>query len=164
MARRCKIMATVVTNKSPLHITCTVGQPYGNVSSGYTCGFHTGTDFPASGTSQKNPALFACCVGVVTYVYKNATGSSPSLGNQVQIKDDATGLYYRYCHMQFGSVHLNVGDRVNTATQVRNNGNNRKFNRSTFTFRMLNFSKLAMFYFRKSSRTFGYSKRAWNNC
>lgn len=34
-------MATVKTNRSPMHITCTVGQPYGNQSSSYTCGFHT---------------------------------------------------------------------------------------------------------------------------
>lgn len=111
-------MATVVTSQSPLHITCTVGQPYGNPSAGYTCGFHTGIDFPASGTAESNPALFACCEGVVTYVYKNSTGSTPSLGNQVQIRDDRTGLYYRYCHMKYGSVTLNVGDRVNTGSQV----------------------------------------------
>lgn len=41
-------MATVRTSKSPLHITCEVGQPYGNLNPSYTCGFHSGIDFPQS--------------------------------------------------------------------------------------------------------------------
>lgn len=68
----------------------------------YQCGFHTGIDFPQSGVSTQNPELFSCVEdGKVVYVYKNATGNggSPSLGNQVQIKDNKTGLFYRYCHM-----------------------------------------------------------------
>lgn len=39
-------MATVKSKVSPMHINCTIGQPYGNPSSGYTCGFHSGIDFP----------------------------------------------------------------------------------------------------------------------
>ena len=39
-------------------------------------------------------------------------------GNQVQIKDNRTGLYYRYCHMVYGSINLNVGDRVNINTII----------------------------------------------
>lgn len=111
-------MATVKTSKSPMHITCMVGQPYGVPNSDYTCGFHAGIDFPASGTTEKNPTLYACVEGVVTYVYKNSTGSTPALGNQVQIYDEKTGLYYRYCHMVYGSVTLNVGDKVNNNTIV----------------------------------------------
>lgn len=116
-------MSTVRTSQSPLHITCTVGQPYGVPSTGYSCGFHTGIDFPQSGTSEINPNLYACCNGVVTYVYKNSTGTTPALGNQVQIRDDATGLYFRYCHMVHGSINLNVGDRVTTNTIVGKMGN-----------------------------------------
>lgn len=36
----------------------------------------------------------------------------------MQILDEKTGLYYRYCHMQHGSVTLNIGDKVDTSTQV----------------------------------------------
>ena len=39
-------------------------------------------------------------------------------GNQVQIRDNRTGLYYRYCHMLYGSIQVKVGDKVTTATKV----------------------------------------------
>lgn len=40
----------------------------------YSCGFHTGMDFPQSGTSEQNPDLYSCVEdGEVVYVYKNAT-------------------------------------------------------------------------------------------
>lgn len=41
-------MAEYTTKYSPMHIDCTVGQPYGNIDSSYSCGFHTGVDFPQS--------------------------------------------------------------------------------------------------------------------
>ena len=111
-------MATVQTNKSPMHITCTVGQPYGNPGN-YSCGFHSGMDFPQSGTSEQNPDLYSCVEdGEVVYTYKNAVGNggSPDLGNQVQIFDRKNNVYFRYCHMLEGSVSVNVGDKVNTST------------------------------------------------
>lgn len=117
-------MAEVTTKYSPLHIKCEVGQPYGNPNSGYSCGFHTGIDFPQSGTSEANPDLFSCVEdGEVVYVYKNATGNggSPALGNQVQIYDRKNGVYYRYCHMLYGSISVNVGDNVNLSTKLRKN-------------------------------------------
>lgn len=117
-------MATVQTNKSPMHITCTVGYPYGVEDSGYSCGYHTGCDFPASGTNESNPDLYSCVEdGTVVYTYKEATGNggSPSLGNQVQIRDNSTGYYYRYCHMLEGSISVNVGDNVNLSTRLRKN-------------------------------------------
>lgn len=117
-------MAEFTTPYSPMHIDCTVGQPYGNISSGYSCGFHTGVDFPETGTGVANPTLYSCSDdGTVVYVYKNSTGTSPALGNQVQIYDRRTGLYFRYCHMLYGSVTLNVGDTVNTNTIVGRMGN-----------------------------------------
>lgn len=117
-------MAEYTTRYSPMHIDCTIGQPYGNISSGYSCGFHTGVDFPQSGVGVQNPDLYSITDdGVVVYVYKNSTGTTPSLGNQVQILDNRTGLYYRYCHMLYGSVTLNVGDRVNLNTRVGKMGN-----------------------------------------
>ena len=140
-------MATVKTNKSPLHITCQIGQPYGNPSSSYSCGFHTGTDFPETGTAEKNPDLYSCVEdGTVVYTYKNATGNggSESLGNQVEIKDNKTGNFYRYCHMLYGSISVNVGDNVNLSTKLRKNGKHRKFNRYALTLRIVNITKLAM--------------------
>lgn len=101
---------------------------------GYTCGFHTGIDFPESGTLEKNPDLFSCVEdGEVVYTYKESQGTTPSLGNQVQIKDNKTGLYYRYCHMVYGSVVVNVGDKVTTATKLGKMGNTRKFYWNPFT-------------------------------
>ena len=117
-------MAEYTTPYSPMRIDCTIGQPYGNPSGGYTCGFHTGTDFPASGTSESNPDLYSITNdGEVVYVYKTCQGTSPSLGNQVQIKDNRTGLFYRYCHMLYGSIDLNVGDHVNLNTKIGTMGN-----------------------------------------
>lgn len=117
-------MAEYRTPYSPMRINCTIGQPYGNPSQSYSCGFHTGVDFPESGTGETNPDLYSITNdGVVTYVYKNSTGTTPSLGNQVQILDRRTGLFYRYCHMLYGSVTLNVGDTVNLNTIIGKMGN-----------------------------------------
>lgn len=117
-------MAEYTTKYSPMHIDCTLGQPYGNPSSSYSCGFHTGVDFPQSGVAVQNPDLYSITDdGEVVYVYKESTGTTPALGNQVQILDHRTGLYYRYCHMLYGSVTLNVGDRVNLNTIVGKMGN-----------------------------------------
>lgn len=106
-------MATVYSSVTPIHGTATIGQPYGNASSSYSCGFHTGVDFPATGSDSYD--LYSCCEGEVVYTYTSATGSSPALGNQVQIKRD-DGIYFRYCHLQYGSIQVSVGQRVNTGT------------------------------------------------
>ena len=120
-------MATVKTNKSPLHINCEVGYPYGVKDSGYSCGYHTGTDFPQSGTSEQNPDLYSVVEdGEVVYVYKDSTGTTPALGNQVQIKDNKTGNFYRYCHMLYGSISVNVGDKVTLSTKLRKNAETRE--------------------------------------
>ena len=117
-------MAEYTTKYSPMHINCTIGQPYGNVDPDYSCGFHTGVDFPQSGVTVQNPDLYSITDdGVVVYVYNQSQGTSPALGNQVQIYDNRTGLYYRYCHMLYGSVTLNVGDSVNLSTIVGKMGN-----------------------------------------
>lgn len=117
-------MAEYTTKYSTMHIDCTVGQPYGNIDPDYSCGFHTGVDFPQSGVAVQNPDLYSITDdGEVVYVYKQSQGTTPTLGNQVQILDHRTGLYYRYCHMLYGSVNLNVGDRVNLNTIVGKMGN-----------------------------------------
>ena len=100
------------------------GYPYGVQDSGYSCGFHTGCDFPASGTNESNPDIYSVVeYGTVVYVYKDATGNggSPALGNQVQIKDEKTGNFYRFCHLLEGSISVNVGDKVNLSTKLRKN-------------------------------------------
>lgn len=115
-------MRAVYTSKSPLHIKCEVGYPYGVEDHGYTCGYHTGCDFPQSGTAESNPDLFSVVEdGVVVYVYTESTGKVPALGNQVQIKDNKTGNFYRYCHMLYGSISVKVGDKVNLSTKLRKN-------------------------------------------
>lgn len=57
------------------------------------------------------------------YIYTESTGTTPALGNQVQIRDNRTGLYYRYCHMLHGSIQVKVGDKVTTATKLGRMGN-----------------------------------------
>lgn len=89
---------------------------------GYSCGYHTGTDFPASGTSETNPDLYSVVEdGEVVYVYTESQGRSPALGNQVQIIDKKSGNFYRYCHMLYGSISVKVGDKVNLSTKLRKN-------------------------------------------
>ena len=127
-------MAVVKTNKSPMHITCTVGYPYGVEDSSYSCGYHSGCDFPASGTSESNPDLYSCVEdGEVVYTYTESQGTSPALGNQVQIKDNKTGNFYRYCHMLYGSISVNVGDKVDLSTKLGKMRKHRKLNRYTLT-------------------------------
>lgn len=95
---------------------------------GYSCGYHTGTDFPASGTSETNPDLYSVVEdGEVVYVYTESQGTSPALGNQVQIKDNKTGNFYRYCHLLHGSISVNVGDKVNLTTKLGKMRKYRKF-------------------------------------
>ena len=110
-------MATITSSCSPLHGTCTIGQPYGNASSGYTCGFHTGIDFPASGVSGSYD-IYSVCSGTVVY-----TGYSSSLGYQVQVQESGSGVYYRFCHLETNSIVVSTGQSVNTGTKLAVMGN-----------------------------------------
>lgn len=158
-------MATVKTNKSPLHITCEVGYPYGVQDSSYSCGYHTGCDFPETGTSEINPDLYSVVEdGEVVYIYDTSTGTTPALGNQVQILDNKTGHFYRYCHLLHGSISVNVGDKVNLSTKLAKMRKYRKFNGYTSSSRTFNESSLAMWKFLKSCRTVRNSKYSWNSC
>ena len=115
-------MSEVTTKFSPLHNKCTVGYPYGVEDSSYSCGYHTGCDFPASGTDEENLDVFSVVEdGEVVYTYTTSQGTSPDLGNQVQIKDNKTGNFYRFCHLLYGSISVNVGDKVNLQTKLRKN-------------------------------------------
>lgn len=75
------------------------------------------------GTGVSNPDLYSCVEdGEVVYTYTQSTGhEGESLGNQVQIKDNKTGNFYRYCHMLYGSISVKVGEKVNTSTKLRKN-------------------------------------------
>ena len=53
---------------------------------------------------------------------------------KVQIKDNKTGHFYRYCHLLHGSISVNVGDKVNLSTKLAKMRKYRKFNRYAFTF------------------------------
>lgn len=80
--------------------------------------------FQQHGTSESNPDLYSITDnGEVVYVYDQSQGTTPSLGNQVQILDHRTGLYYRYCHLLYGSIQVQVGDSVTTATKIAKMGN-----------------------------------------
>lgn len=104
-------MATVTIPNSPVHSDTVLTAVYGETGS-HWAQFHTGTDFAPTGSTPANPPLFSVCTGRVAQIrYTSA------LGNQILIKDDATGNYWRYCHMKYATT-LSVGDRVNTGTQV----------------------------------------------
>ena len=108
-------MATVTSSVSPLHGTCTIGQPYGNASASYHCGFHTGIDFPASGVTGSLD-IYSVFSGTVI-----ATGVLPnlsSLGYEVLIQESGTGIFYRFCHLVAGSITVSNGQSVNTGTKL----------------------------------------------
>ena len=69
--------------------------------------------------TENYPLLYGCVNhGTVTYVNLTNTGA---LGVQVQFVDDL-GRYWRYCHMQVGSVNVQVGSTVDYNTVIRKNG------------------------------------------
>ena len=110
-------MSTVTIPNSPVHSDSILTAVYGETGPNWAR-FHTGTDFAPTGSTPANPPLFSVCDGEVVRVTYDGT-----LGNQIQIKDDNTGNYWRYCHMRNASP-LSVGDRVNTGTGVRSYGRN----------------------------------------
>ena len=107
---------SVVSNVVPIHDEQMISYPYGVIDSGYSCGWHTGVDLVPHGSTENYPLLYGC-VASGTVVYTNYTDTG-ALGVQVQFQDDVTGLYWRYCHMQVGSVSLSVGDHVDYNTII----------------------------------------------
>lgn len=82
--------------------------------------------FQQVGTTENNPDLYSVVDdGEVVYVRNDVQGQggSVALGNQVQIKDNRTGYYYRYCHLLYNSIQVQVGDRVNRFTKLGKMGN-----------------------------------------
>lgn len=141
-------MAEVTISNSPVHNDIIITYPYGVVDSGYSCGWHTGCDFAPYGITENNPLLYPVFEGKVVYINND---TSEKLGVQAQILDN-NGYYWRYCHMVTGSLQVKVGDIVNLNSVIGRMGATRKCNRKTLTLRMLNNSKLAMFYICKSLR------------
>ena len=108
-------MATVTSSCSPLHGTCTIGQPYGNANPRYHCGFHTGIDFPASGVSGSLD-IYSVCSGTV--IATGVVSGLSSLGWEVLIQESGTGIFYRFCHLVANSITVSVGQSVNTSTKL----------------------------------------------
>ena len=108
-------MATIQSSVSPLHGTCTIGQPYGNVNPRYHCGFHTGIDFPASGVSGSLD-IYSVCSGTV--IATGVLSGLSSLGWEVLIQESGTGIFYRFCHLVANSITVSVVQNVNTSTKI----------------------------------------------
>ena len=104
-------MAEVTINNSPVHSDSIITAAYGETGPSWAR-FHTGIDFAPYGSTGTNPDLYSVCNGIVYSKTYDGT-----LGNQIIIKDNATGNYWRYCHMQSASP-LNVNDNVTTLTKV----------------------------------------------
>lgn len=107
-------MATVTINNSPVHSEAIITYPYGVADSSYSCGWHTGLDFAPYGVTEANPWLYSVVSGEVVYI---ETDQNNALGIYVLIlANDNT--YWRYCHMVEGSLQVQVGDLVTTASPV----------------------------------------------
>lgn len=112
-------MAEVTINNSPIHSDSIITACYGETGEHWSA-MHTGSDFAPYGTTPQHPDLYSVCTGIVSS--KVTYTGSQLLGNQIVIQDTTTGLYWRYCHMQYPS-DLSVGDSVTTSTKVGNMGN-----------------------------------------
>lgn len=82
------------------------------VTQKYRAGYHNGIDLVGKGYSLDY--IVAHSNGTVVGVrkdYKTQDSSGNSYGNYVKIKHD-NGYYTLYAHMKYGSVTVNIGDRV----------------------------------------------------
>lgn len=107
-------MAEITISNSPIHSDSIITALYGETGT-HWAHMHTGSDFAPYGSTPANPDLYSVCSGTVSS--KVTYTGSQALGNQIVIRDTATGLYWRYCHMQY-PTDLHVGDTVTTATKV----------------------------------------------
>lgn len=112
-------MAEITISNSPIHSDSIITACFGETGTHWSQ-MHTGSDFAPYGTTPQHPDLFSVCSGTVSS--KVTYTGSQLLGNQIVIQDTNTGLYWRYCHMQY-PTDLNVGDTVTTATKVGKMGN-----------------------------------------
>ena len=122
-------MATIFTPYSPMHIDCTIGNPYGAPPpprSYIQLWISYRSRLSCESVQYIVTLIYTLvCLGEITYLYTSETqeGGGVALGNQVQIRGD-NGLYYRYCHLQYGSnTHLVIGQRVDQNTFIGIMGN-----------------------------------------
>lgn len=108
------MMSEVTINNSPVHSQSIITYPYGIADPSYSCGYHTGIDFAPYGETPANPILYSVVEGEVVEV---TTDPTEALGIQVLILS-TNNEYWRYCHMVEGSVQVEVGDLVTTASAV----------------------------------------------
>ena len=106
---------SVTINNSPVHSEIMISYPYGEIDSGYSCGWHTGVDFVPHGSTVNNPTLYPVEDGEIVFVSNNP---NQALGCQVQIKGTVSGKYWRYCHMVQNSILVSVGMNVTTSTPL----------------------------------------------
>lgn len=109
-------MAEVTINNSPVHSDSILTAVYGETGPNWSR-FHTGTDFAPYGSTPANPDLYSVCTGVVVDIIDYDPILDQALGNQVVIRDDNTGNYWRYCHMSTPSP-LAIGQTVDTNSKV----------------------------------------------
>lgn len=107
-------MSEVTINNSPVHSQSMISYPYGVPDSSYSCGFHTGIDFIPYGSTSSNPMLYSVVEGEVVDIVTTTTGA---LGVQALILS-SDNEYWRYCHMLEGSLQVQVGDLVTTASPI----------------------------------------------
>lgn len=105
---------SVTINNSPIHSPSIITYPYGISDPDYSCGFHTGLDFAPTDTTPANPMLYSVVSGEVVSVIPTSTGA---LGVQVLILS-SDNEYWRYCHMVEGSLQVQQGDLVTTASPI----------------------------------------------
>lgn len=104
-------MSEVTINNSPFHTTAQITYPYGEISSGYSCGFHTGLDL-VSRTADK--WIYSIGSGVVISASNNP---NQALGCNVLVQNN-DGKYCRYCHMVLNSIQVRKGQIVDTNTAL----------------------------------------------
>lgn len=91
-------------------VNARVTQVFRNPGSGYTLGYHTGTDF----TAPYGTPVRAACNGAVV-----ASDTSPAYGTNIQIKC-ADGRYILYAHLS--AKRVAVGATVTAGQQIGNVG------------------------------------------
>lgn len=82
----------------------------------------------------------------------------------MQIKDDKTGLFFRYCHLLYGSINVNVGDKVTKDTIIGKMGNT---GNSTGTHLHLEASRTQAWQcssFVNPRRLYRHTQYSWDNC
>lgn len=101
---------SVTISNSPFHDTSIITYPYGVIDSSYSCGFHTGLDL----VGLNNIDVYSVSSGTVAQVNLDPNNA---LGIYVVIQTN-DNKYFRYCHLQVGSVQVSQGQNVTTATKI----------------------------------------------